>query len=191
MSTQTVLKLSLCGASAVGKSSLSCRLANKVPNTEYISTIGVDYFARRIPEYGLKIGIWDLAGDLRFEVVTPPYVMSSNILMYVYDLSRLQTVTNLRRLHHSYCNDHRIGKMKIIVVGNKKDKESSHNSCITEGERLAQDLKAPHLVTSATKNKGIDELIAVIINEMGIERLKDTEPTYKDLVRRCDRCSIS
>ena len=191
MSTQKVVKLSLCGASAVGKSSIGFRLAHKEPNMYYVSTIGVEYFSRRLPSYNTRIGIWDLAGDKRFETITTQYIKNANIILYVYDLTRPSTVLELRKLHQIYekmCNRDQI---KIIVVGNKKDKENACDHSNSLGQIFANELEVPHVVISAKKNSGIHELLSTIVTEMKLKKSEERARSInKDNVRWWNRCIL-
>ena len=191
MSIQKVLKLSLCGGSAVGKSSIGRRLANQEPDPDHVATIGVDYFARRLPAYNAKIGIWDLAGDTRFEPVTLPYIKGSTIILYVYDLTRYETIKDMRRLYKIYGNICNVDQIKTIVVGNKRDIEDSYNSCAVAGEKFARKLGVPHIVVSAKKNQGIDGLLSVIVTEMELEEVKIEIKIEEKDVRMCDNCMLS
>lgn len=186
-----VLKVSLCGANAVGKSSISCRLANQEPDLDHIATIGVDYFARRLPAYDARIGIWDLAGNVRFESITLPYIGCANTIVYVYDITRYQTVRDLRRLHKVHCGFRDISKVKLLIVGNKKDIENSYNTCLSEGEAFASELGAPHVAVSAKENQGIDELLIAMLTAMELEKVSSTSKTEDKSVRMCDNCILS
>ena len=182
-----VLKVSLCGPNDVGKSSIGSRLANRVPTQEYVYTVGVDFFARRLPSYNTKINIWDLSGSARFQDITRPYVRTSNVLLYVYDITRYRTIIDLRKLHELYKKEFITHKVHILVVGNKRDDENHYNSCMSVGEKFAKEIGAPHLVTSAKTNKGIDELLSAIIKEAGLKKYESAGST----VRRCDQCVVS
>jgi small GTP-binding protein len=140
MSTKIVLKVSLCGPNAVGKSSIGSRLSKRVPNQKYVYTIGVDFFARRLPSYNTKINIWDLSGSTRFQDIILPYVRTSNVLLYVYDITRYRTIIDLRKLHELYKKEFIIHKVHIIVIGNKRDNETHYNSCMSLGEKFAKEI---------------------------------------------------
>ena len=188
---QRVLKVSLCGANAVGKSSIGCRLANQELDLDHIATIGVDYFARRLPAYNAKIGIWDLAGNIRFESITLPYIGCANTIVYVYDVTRYQTVRDIRRLHKIHCGIRDISQVRLLVVGNKKDIENSYNTCLTEGQAFASELEAPHVAVSAKENQGIDELLSTMLTEMELEKVNLKPKTDDKGVRMCDNCILS
>jgi len=190
MSKQRVLKITLCGESAVGKSSIGCRLANKEPDLDYTATVGVDYFARIVPSYDAKIGIWDLAGNSRFETVTLPYIKCTNTIVYVYDITRPSTVQEMQRLHKIHLRTlGKLGKIKILVVANKNDIENNHNTCLEAGKQFADSLGAPHVLVSAKMNKGIDDLLSILMIEMELDT--DTKIKNKEDIRMCDNCILS
>jgi small GTP-binding protein len=190
MQKKKVLKLSLSGGNAVGKSSIAARLVRKEPDLEYNPTIGVDYFALSLPSYKAKIGIWDLAGNRRFESLTIPYINRTNIRVYVYDLTRSESVNELISLHTIYEKYSSPKNFKVIVVGNKKDKEP-YNDCMLQGEKFANDLKAPHIIVSAKTNRGIDELLSVIINEVNLDiEHVNVVSDIKISMRTCECCNI-
>ena len=160
MSIKRVLKVSVCGSSAVGKSSIGSRLSDKEPYPEYVSTIGVDFFIKHLPMFGTKINIWDLAGDPNFQSITYSYVRGSDILVYVYDMSRLGSIRELRDIYNKY-NDHKINDIQSIVVGNKSDKSERY---IKPGINFATEIGAPHITVSAKDNTGIDQLLELFLH---------------------------
>ncbi len=189
MQKKKVLKLSLSGGNAVGKSSIAARLVRKEPDLEYNPTIGVDYFALSLPSYNAKIGIWDLAGNRRFESLTIPYIIRTTIRVYVYDLTRSESVNELISLHTIYEKYNNPKNFKVIVVGNKKDKGPC-NDCMLQGEKFANDLKAPHIIVSAKTNRGIDELLSVIINEVNLDIEQANVVSDIKCMRTCECCNI-
>ena len=195
---RAVFNISLCGASAVGKSSIAKCLAKKKPNLEYLYTIGIDYFTRDLPQYNIKINGWDLAGDKRFNEIIYPFVQNSTVLVYVYDITRQSSVTELEKSHQYYINKGKITK-KIIIVGNKTDLETNYNSCVKSGEKFAKTIDAAHLVVSAIKNHGINELLQSILNKSGIkkktqhitkETSKKRQGSFKNDEESCKKCVL-
>jgi 50S ribosomal subunit-associated GTPase HflX len=83
-----------------------------------------------------------------------------------------------------------IHKVHVLVVGNKRDTEGHYNSCVSAGEKFAKEIGAPHIVTSAKTNKGIDTLLSTIIEESDLKKYELVEHTSND-DRRCGRCVVS
>ena len=195
MSIKKVLKVSVCGSSAVGKSSIGCRLSGKEPYPDHVSTIGVDFFTRYLPMYGSKINIWDLAGNDRFQSITYSYVKGSDILIYVYDISELRSIRELQDIYNAY-KENKIPKMRSIVVGNKSDKG---NNCMNRGINFAFQLGAPHITVSAKDNTGFDQLLDTILSLAQVEPYLQLDPipevevnyvNINDIMRSCNRCVI-
>ena len=190
MSIKKVLKISVCGSSAVGKSSIGCRLSDKEPHPDHVGTIGVDFFVKHLPLYGAKINIWDLAGDSRFQSITYSYVKNSDILLLVYDMSRLSSIRELREIHEAYKNN-KIPKILSIVVGNKSD---MGNECMNSGVNFSSQIGAPHVTVISKDNTGFDQLMDTIISMVRIQTPLEVEIDYvniKDIMRTCNRCLIS
>ena len=187
---QRVLKLSLCGPEAVGKSGLGQRLANQRPTLEYTPTLGVEYYSRRLPPYQARISIWDLAGDDRFSTITNSYVEGASIIAYIYDISNAQSLTSLQRLYNTHLAGYHLSRgAKLVVIGNKKDLETSRNSCREKGLDFANQIGASHLVVSVWKNEGIDDIISTLVDIMNLEEVYPTEIREIDN-RKCDRCFL-
>jgi len=189
---QRILKMSLCGGHAVGKSSIGSRIAKQEPYLDYNPTIGVDYFARRLPNYNAKISIWDLSGDRRFDTITAPYIKGTTIILYVYDITRYESVMELDRLHILYKGVSNLNNVKIIVVGNKTDKVSCLYNCVIFGKIFAEKLQVPHIEVSAKTNEGMDELLSLIIQETNLEKITiiPNTDTNTDLLRTCRDCCV-
>ena len=192
MSTTKVLNVSVCGFSAVGKSSIASRLANKVPIAKYLTTIGVDFFLRNFPKYNSKLVIWDFSGSTRFQNITYHYLRVSNVVIYVYDVTDFHSVIEMKKLYKIHRDVFENYVKTFIVVGNKKDHENSFNSCIKYGEEFAKDINALHIVTSAKENKGITEIVNQLIIDVRLQKVENTLEKIKsdDYVRSCENCTI-
>lgn len=98
-----LIKVVLCGATGVGKTSLLKRLIND-PHEAYsesqTSTIGVDFkfIDMRAKESGnvIRFQIWDTAGQERFRSVAKNYFSGSQLFLYVYDVTRRESLDEIR-----------------------------------------------------------------------------------------------
>ena len=191
-----VLKISLCGDKKVGKSVLAHRLTNQEPFLDCVSTIGVDFFARRLPKCSTIMNIWDLGGDPRFRGITYPYVRGASLLLYVYDLTREETISTLMDLHKNF-SERKISCEKVIVIGNKSDEVYyPHLNFSEQGEKFADSINALHLTVSAKDNVGIDSLLETVMELFEIEENSEYKEEEKktswsqDMVRQCRECVI-
>ena len=120
---KNILKVILLGESSVGKTSL-INVFCKKPFEEGISnTISASCFSREIEtEKGkFTIRIWDTAGQEKFRSLNKIFIKDSNIVLFVYDISRNKTFEELN-YWHKY-SENCLGENVALygVVGNKID----------------------------------------------------------------------
>eukprot|EP00733_Pompholyxophrys_punicea_P002184 Pompholyxophrys_punicea_v1_NODE_1531_length_658_cov_48.913765.p1 type:complete len:107 gc:universal NODE_1531_length_658_cov_48.913765:553-233(-) len=84
-------KVVFTGKSGVGKSSLFTALNNKT--TPNISTVGIDYYNRRIvtAKGTTNISFWDTGGCEKFNSITKQYTRDADVIVIVADLSNTET----------------------------------------------------------------------------------------------------
>lgn len=98
-----IIKVVLCGSPGVGKTSLLRRLAND-PHEPYTdnqrSTIGVDFktisLVSKKTSNSIRFQIWDTAGQERFRAVSKTYFRGSHIFLFVYDVSKRDSLESVR-----------------------------------------------------------------------------------------------
>jgi len=119
------LKIIVCGAGAVGKTSLIRRFVEDKFNHNYLLTIGLDPSNRLIEVNGTLVNliIFDVAGQKRFQSLRDVFFRKANGALLVFDLTRPETLDELYEWKKQI--DNRLGKDKIpnILIGNKSDLE--------------------------------------------------------------------
>lgn len=160
-----VLKIAICGAQGVGKSALCCRLTDRDPETEYISTIGVDLMVKHLPMKMTNIHYWDLAGDKRFDSITIGYIRGISLLLYVYNIKDLSSIHRMLKLHQHYTN---CGNNPLAIVVGTHSKNKSY-SCEKQGQNFADKLGIPHILVSSKTSDGIKELSTKIVEILALE----------------------
>lgn len=85
----TTLKFLVVGDSGVGKTSLLVRYCDDTFQTDYLSTIGVDFKIKRIEHNGqpITLNIWDTAGQERFRNITKSFYKGAHGIVLTYSVT--------------------------------------------------------------------------------------------------------
>ncbi|XP_063907783.1 ras-related protein Rab-36-like isoform X2 [Zophobas morio] len=159
-----VCKVIILGDLCVGKTSLLNRFCYKVFDSNYRSTIGVDFQSEQINILGIPyyLQIWDTAGQERFKCIAQCYYRKAHVIMLVFDLSSIRTLANCKNwlrdaLEVRGESDNR---PYIFLVGAKKDllSNESYNSVEDLALNTAKKLNAEFWSVSAKTGENIDSL---------------------------------
>lgn len=163
-----LLKLLLVGDSGVGKSCLLLRFTSDT--FEDISpTIGVDFKLKylEVDKRKLKLTVWDTAGQERFRTLTSSYYRGAQGIIFVYDITRRETFTNLSEVWlrevDMYCT---IPDCVKMVVGNKLDKDSARAVTRAEGQAFARAHGCLFLECSAKSRVGVQEAFQELVQRI-------------------------
>ena len=162
------LKITFVGDAGVGKTSLIEQLINQKFSQEVPSTIGGGNFIKRITIHQKKcqLSIWDTAGQERFRSLSKIYLKNSNIVIYVYDITKRETFDNITKNWTHIIHD-LLGDNNIIfgVFGNKSDMYSFDNVGFDNGKNLAEEINGFFFETTAQNYDNIMEAIRKLVNE--------------------------
>ncbi len=113
-----LVKITLIGSPAVGKTTMLRLLARETIDKLYFPTHGLDLKTVKFDNYYLRV--WDLAGQKGYlRTYSKDYLLGSDIIFIVTDSSP-RNVLNSRDLINYAC--HFIGKeCPIIAIANKQD----------------------------------------------------------------------
>lgn len=156
MVTTTTVKIVVAGDGNVGKTSLVRRYCEGKFEESRIATIGVDFHTKVIPlETGnIKLSIWDMAGQERFQVMRGGFYRGSRSAALVFDVTDPGTFENLPNWRDEIMEV--IPDQRFIIVGNKIDLERVVDP--EPAKAFATSLNAPYIETSALSGEGVDEL---------------------------------
>lgn len=152
--TPKLLKVVLVGDGNVGKTLLVRQFCeNRFVETR-IMTIGVDFQTKLIelPQGTVKLSIWDVAGQDRFQVVRENFYRGANAVGFVYDLGNIQSLQNLVKWYKEVRAQ--LPVSKLIVVGNKADTVYRTEPY---GPMFAKKINAGYQMTSAKTGLGVQD----------------------------------
>ena len=173
MSEVPLFKVVVAGDGAVGKTSLVRRYCEGKFQSERVATIGVDFYTQRVrlpvstpmgPASArlagsiVKLSIWDMAGQARFEAVRTGFYRGSRAAALVYDVTSKVSLGHLKRWRDEVRQA--VPGVPFVVVGNKVDLERAVHPELAR--RAADYLGAPLLETSALTGQGVAVLFETL-----------------------------
>jgi small GTP-binding protein len=160
MNRLPVLKVVVAGDGAVGKTSLIRRYCEGKFEIARVQTIGVDFQTQTVdlPQGTVKLSIWDMAGQDRFEVMRGGFYRGSRASALVFDVTLPETFESLLRWRKEILNA--VQEQPFLVIGNKVDLERviPHESA----QAFAESIHAPYLETSALTGEGVPGLFEML-----------------------------
>ena len=157
-----ILKITISGDGAVGKTSL-CNSLTKgfIPGT-YDLTVGCDIHNKKFnfsnTNKSLSMVLWDLAGQERFHSIRDSFYKGSHAALVVFDITSRGSFydinTWIRELQKNS------PQTPFIIVGNKSDRVNDDLREVTKDEalELAKKYGVPYMETSAKNNENVDNV---------------------------------
>ena len=105
----------------------------------------------------IKLQIWDTAGQEDFRSLTKSYYRSSAVALVVYDCTRKNTFSNVKRWINEI-HDNSSRSTVLVLVCNKIDMYDKREVSKNEGLKLAKDNDMIYIETSAKTNTNVDEI---------------------------------
>ncbi|XP_022344290.1 ras-related protein Rab-28-like [Crassostrea virginica] len=150
------LKIVIIGDGASGKTSLATRYSQEQFGRNYLQTIGVDFFLKRIVLPGnvnVALQVWDIGGQTLGGKMLETYVFGSNGILLVYDITNLASFENIEDWYS--CAKKVFGKdtklPHLALVGNKIDLEHMRTVKMDKHQKFAQERgMSSHFVSAKT-----------------------------------------
>jgi small GTP-binding protein len=161
-----LVKLIIIGDTSVGKSSILQIYCDNYINSEYVSTIGVDFRIKTINLNNdiIKLQIWDTAGQERFRSITNSYYRGAHAIMLVFDLTDIYTFNRLDDWMQIIYKNTGTNKFTILLVGNKLDQ--TKKICVTKNDidKFISKYDLEYIEVSAKLNTNINDAFNKIIS---------------------------
>ena len=168
------IKIIVVGDGAVGKTSIVSRFAESRFSEEYKLTVGATFASKTVEVEGKKVrlSIWDLAGQPRFDEITQMFFKGARGAAYVFDLQKPATLKNLTNWYRRVTKE--TGSIPAVLVGNKLDLASRNTKDVdTYATQFAQYLQTVYIKSSAKQNVNIDIISKELVSR--IFRTKDVK----------------
>ncbi len=169
-----LFKICVLGEGAVGKTAIVTRFSHGFFRTDYKTTIGSQFAVKNIDIIGshaekvtVKLQIWDVAGQSRFQILRPMYYRGASGGILVYDVSRRRTfialeewLSELRKAINK--------EIPLVLVANKTDLPDRVVDP-KEGHKFAESHGMPYVESSAKTGEGVvdifEELAKILVKQ--------------------------
>jgi len=162
-----IVKITLLGEAAVGKTSLVYRFVQNTFRDSYKSTLGVNLLKKdlRVDNFGdVSAQIWDLGGQESFRSLRKLYLEGANGALVIYDMTNRKTFKKLDDWLESF-KDAR-GEQPLLLIGNKADLENKIEVEEEEGKNYADQHKMDFIITSAKTGLNVEDAFKDLIREI-------------------------
>lgn len=169
-SKSATLKYLVVGDSGVGKTSLLVRYCENTFQTDYLSTIGVDFKIKRIDCKGqpITLNIWDTAGQERFRNITKSFYKGAHGIVLVYSITDPSSYAHIEKWVEQIREAGNESTV-MMLVGSKSDLEDDRKVSKKQGEDLADKFELEWLETSAKDDCNIEKVFERL-SELVIEK---------------------
>lgn len=160
------VKIVLIGDAGVGKSSFLLQYTEQRFSPSYMSTIGVDFKLKNIEVDGtpIMLQIWDTAGQERFRTIAISYYKNAEAAVLMYDCTNADSFEHIKDWNEQLMI-HGIEGVRRIIIGNKSDLPN-RKVTFDEGQRLASELGAKFMETSALLGQNINETFDTVAKDI-------------------------
>ena len=162
------MKIISAGNQEVGKSCIIKRYCEGRFVKRYIPTIGVDYGVKKIDFKGYSIAVhfFDLSGAEEFKEIRCDFYKDAQACILVYDVTDKESFKNLHFWEEEMkAKGLDIGKIKIIMIGNKID-AGSREIQTSEASKWAKSRGYNYFETSCNSGQNISDAFNVILEEL-------------------------
>jgi small GTP-binding protein len=164
MSSLIQKKVCMLGDYAIGKTSLVRRYVYNLFDDSYFSTIGVNITRKEFTlSAGMQVNLilWDLANNEKHASLHPDYLHGAAGALMVSDLTRPETVDNLRLIHGQLQKT--APQATMVVVGNKSDLVVGDGKVARMVVSIAAEFGSPYQITSAKTGEGVESAFNLLV----------------------------
>ena len=171
-----VIRISLLGDAAVGKTSVLNTFLNIEFSSSTTANIGVEKQNKKMRMKDgkeMKIIIWDTAGQDRFHSIATSTIKNAQGIVLTFDVSNKKSFDSIPNWLEDIKLNNNI--IPIVLFGNKCDLIDSRQIEEEEAEEFAKDKNLLYFETSAKENinvkEGFEKIIELAYEKTGMKAL--------------------
>ena len=157
-----MFKIILIGQADCGKTCIVNRFVDDTFKPDSLTTIGTDLksIKLQIDNLGVRLEIWDTAGQEQFQSLTKQFFRRSQGAIAVFDLTCVDSLMKVEQQIANFQANCPTGSQKnVVLVGNKSDLPDERKVKTADAELLAEKLNClAYYETSAKEGTQIDEV---------------------------------
>ena len=164
-------KIAILGYQSVGKSCLTIQFVQS-KFVEYYEPTIEHTFKKSIviKDHRYDLSLVDTAGQDEYTIFPPEYSVEMNGYVLVYSIDSPQSFEICKNIHFKLVDLLGTSDIPTILVGNKCDLEQSNSNrrkvSREEGKKLAEDINAMFIETSAKDNENVEYIFRTLIVKM-------------------------
>lgn len=165
-------KLAILGTPRSGKTTLAVKLAKGIVDTDIKSTRGIDFHVISAEKEGIKLQVWDYAGQSHYADagIFDDMVIGASAFLFCYDAVDPSSMKEIDRWIEIAQNHKKFDETKKYLVGLKADLVGSGealglNSLVSKHVDNPE-LVEKHFIVSAREDINIDMLIGELIEDL-------------------------
>jgi len=160
-------KIALMGFRSVGKSSLAIQFVEGQFVDSYDPTIE-NTFKKKVNVRGhdYELLLVDTAGQDEYTIFPAEYSVDIHGYILVYAIDSQKSFRVCQSIHQKLVDlvgDH---SAPIVLVGNKSDLHNERSVTKEEGQKLAEEMRATFVETSAKENQGVEAIFSKVVAEI-------------------------
>lgn len=163
-----IFKVVIVGDACVGKTSLANHFVhNSELDTDRSSTIGVDFYSKRInyANRHIKLMIWDTAGQERFRSITKSFYRDSVGALLCFSLLNRKTFENLE-VHLKEIYSHSMADTKVVLIGTFSDYQHERTVSKEEAIKFANKYGINYIEASSKTGENVHTAFLTLVDDI-------------------------
>ena len=162
-------KIVIIGDINVGKTSILSRFRYGSFESDYMPTLGIDFFSKNLffEDKTIRLILWDTAGQERFRSLIPSYLKNADCIIIVFDITNKESFLSLNKWLTDAKNNASENTI-YVICGNKIDLKERRT--VNENEinkYIEKNTGVIYMECSAKNGQGIKDLFNVIAKNLG------------------------